>query len=303
VRVPAYAALAVFMVCAAHAASPAQAQTAPPPQSDEPAAPVAPLLVGGSPLAPGWSFTLAPYGWLTNVSNKIKSPTRGGGVATTDVYVPFDDLVRDLRFAAMLSGEARYDRFSIVTDIMYTNLGMNLSAVHLSSVNPGGGAITIPESLQMNIGASMATTVWTLAGGYTVAMGGWGNIDAIAGARLLAIDVTTSYELNADLFTNTGQLALSKSGSLSASAADWDAIVGARGRIDIPNSNFYAPFYFDVGTGELPLTWQAYAGLGYHTAWADYSLGYRYLAFEDSANAHVKSLTMGGVMAAASFRF
>jgi hypothetical protein len=293
------------MACAAHATSPAQAQMAqtPPPQSGEPSAPVAPLFVGGSPLVPGWSFTLAPYGWLSNVSNKIKTPTRGGGVATTDVDVPLDDLLRDLRFAVLLSGEARYDRFSVVTDFMYTYLGMNLSTAHLSSVNPGSGAINIPESLQVNIGASMATTVWTLAGGYTLAMGGWGNIDAIAGARLLAVDDTTNYDLTADLFVNNGPLALAKSGSLSASAADWDAIIGARGRLDIPNSSFYAPFYFDVGTGELPLTWQAYTGLGYHTSWADYSLGYRYLAYENSGNAHVKSLAMGGVMMAASFHF
>jgi hypothetical protein len=155
----------------------------------------------------------------------------------------------------------------------------------------------------VNIGASMAT-VWTLAGGYTLATGGWGNINAIAGARLLAIDVTTNYDLNADLYYNNNtNLALTKSGTLSASAADWDAIVGARGRIDIPNSSFYVPFYFDVGTGALPLTWQAYTGLGYHTAWADYSLGYRYLAYENNGNAHVKSLAMGGVMMAASFHF
>jgi hypothetical protein len=302
VRVPAYAALAVFMVCAAHATSPAQAQTAQtPPQSGQPSA--APLFVGGSPLVPGWSFTLAPYGWLSHVSDKIKTSTQGGGVATTDVNVPFGDLLRDLRFGVLLSGEARYDRFSVVTDFMYTNLGMNLSTTRLSTVNPGSGAVDIPASLQTNNSASMATTVWTLAGGYTLAMGGWGNIDAIAGARLLAIDDTTNYDLNLNLFTNNGQLALAKSGSLSASVADWDAIVGARGRIDIPNSSFYVPFYFDVGTGELPLTWQAYTGLGYRTTWADYSLGYRYLAYENSGNAHVKSMSMGGVMMAANFHF
>jgi len=295
VRVPAYAALAVFMVCAAQATNPAQAQTT------EPSA--APLFVGGAPLVPGWSFTLAPYAWLSHVSDKIKTSTQGGGVATTDVNVPFGDLLRDLRFGVLLSGEARYDRFSVVTDFMYTNLGMNLSTTRLSSVNPGSGAADIPASLQTNISASMATTVWTLAGGYTLAMGGWGNIDAIAGARLLAIDDATNYDLNLDLFTNNGQVALAKSGSLSASVADWDAIVGARGRIEIPNSNFYAPFYFDVGTGELPLTWQAYTGLGYRTAWADYSLGYRYLAYENSGNAHVKSMSMGGVMLAANFHF
>jgi len=218
VRVPAYAALAVFMVCAAHATSPAQAQTAQtPPQSGQPSA--APLFVGGSPLVPGWSFTLAPYGWLSHVSDKIKTSTQGGGVATTDVNVPFGDLLRDLRFGVLLSGEARYDRFSVVTDFMYTNLGMNLSTTRLSTVNPGSGAVDIPRRCRRTTapawrrpsGRWRADTPWRWAGGAT---------STPSPARgFLAIDDTTNYDLNLNLFTNNGQLALAKSGSLSASVA------------------------------------------------------------------------------------
>ena len=63
------------------------------------------------------------------------------------------------------------------------------------------------------------------------------------------------------------------------------------------------PFYLDVGTGALPLTWQAFTGLAYHTSWGDYSLGYRYLAFENNRGATVRKLEMGGLMAAAAFHF
>ena len=114
---------------------------------------------------------MGSYGWLSSVSTKINTPTRGGGVATTDVYVPFSDLLHDLRFAVMTAGEARYDRFSILTDFMYINLGMNLSAAHLSSVTGPGGRFDIPIALQANVGTGMGTTVWTTAGGYTLAAG------------------------------------------------------------------------------------------------------------------------------------
>jgi hypothetical protein len=240
---------------------------------------------------------------MASVSAKIDAPTPGGGFTTTDVYVPFGDILRDLRFGVMTAGEARYDRFSILTDFMYINLGMGVSAAHLSSWNPGAGPIAIPIQSQTSASTGMGTAVWTLAGGYTLAAGGWGNIDAIAGARLLAIDVTTNYNLTAQIPSPGGGLVLAKSGSLSANVADWEAIVGARGRIDIPNSSFFVPYYLDVGTGALPLTWEAFTGLGYHTSMADYSLGYRYLAFENNGGATVRSLAMGGLMMAASFHF
>jgi hypothetical protein len=304
------------MVCAAYAACPAQAQvTQAPPQSGSPSATdstpgttsAVPLFVANSQLVPGWSFTLAPYGWLASVNAKINTPTPGGGVATTDVHVPFEDLLRDLRFGVLLAGEARYDRFSVLTDIMYLNLGLGLSAARVSSVTPGpGGRINIPVGLQASASTGLGTTVWTLAGGYTLASGGWGHVDAIAGTRLLAVDVTANYNLTANIYLpppNGSTIALAKNGSLGANVADWDAIVGARGRFDIPNGNFFVPFYLDVGTGALPLTWQAFTGLGYHTTWADYSLGYRYLDFQTNGSSPVKNLAMGGVMVAASFHF
>ncbi len=309
-RFPAHVAAAVCVVCAACAARPAQAQvTQATPQSGSTppgstSTPVVPLFVGSSALVPGWSFNLAPYGWLANVSAKINTPTPGGGVATTDVFVPFSDLLHDLRFGVLLAGQARYDQFSVLTDIMYMNLGMNLNAAHLSSVSLGpSGRIDIPTELEASAGTGLGTTVWTLAGGYTLGAGGWGNVDAIAGTRLLAVNVTTSYNLNAAILLPNRTIALAKSGSLGVNVDDWDAIVGTTGRINIPNSGFYVPYYLDAGTGELPLTWQAFTGLGYHTSLADYSIGYRYLAFETNASAPVKTLAMGGVMVVASFHF
>jgi hypothetical protein len=289
------AAVTAWMACAAYAAIPAQAQSVQtPPQSSSLSA--VPLFVANSQLVPGWSFSLAPYGWAGSVDAKINSRTLGGDTVTTDVHVPFDKLLEHLRFFTMVAGEARYDRFSILTDFMYMNLGVGVGGARIRTVTgPGGGSI--PVGLEANASTGLATTIWTLAGGYTLAAGGWGHVDAIAGARLLAVDLSTSYNLQ------TAFGGLTKSGSFSTDADKWDGIVGATGRFDIPNSNFFVPVYLDVGTGDLRLTWQAFTGLGYHTSWADYSLGYRYLDFENSAGSRVQSLSIGGPMIAASFHF
>src|SRR4051812_40800816 len=45
---------------------------------------------------------------------------------------------------------------------------------------------------------------------------------------------------------------------------------GWSGSINIPNSKFYLPFYFDARGGGAPFTWQIYGGLGYAAAsWVD----------------------------------
>jgi hypothetical protein len=305
---PASVAVAVCAAVAGFAVSSAQAQVAQAPlQLASPSSPAStssmPFFASGSPLVPGWSFSFAPYAWLSSIRANIDTRTPGGGRAETDIYASFGDVVDHLRFVGMAAAEVRYDRFSILTDFMYMNLGMSRGSAHLAWFEPGpGGRIQIPVEAQTSASTGMGTTIWTLAAGYTLSAGPWGNIDAIAGARLLAVDVTTNYTLTADI-GRPGGIVLAKNGSLGVNAENWDAIVGVTGRFDIPNSNFFVPYYFDVGTGDLPLTWEAFSGLGYHTAMADYSLGYRYLAFENNSGATLKKLEMGGLMAAATFHF
>jgi hypothetical protein len=53
----------------------------------------------------------------------------------------------------------------------------------------------------------------------------------------------------------------------------------------------------------VPFTWQAYAGVAYQAGFADLSLGYRWLAFEQGGNAKVRRLALGGAVLAAAFRF
>src|SRR5271170_52706 len=283
----------------------AQAQTPPaaPPSVSSASQPVLPYFLG-APVVPGWSFTMTPYGWLASINSKISLTTPGGGTATTDVFVPFGELLTYLRFGVMLAAEARYDRFSLLTDIMYVNVGMSAGAARLTSVTPGpGGRISIPVGLEANAGTGMGTTIWTLAGGYTLAEGPWGHLDVIAGTRFLGIDVITNYNLNAAVLLPNHTIALARSGTLTTNVGNWDAIAGVTGRFEIPNSSFFVPYYFDVGTGDLPFTWEAFTGLGYHASWADLSLGYRYLDFQNHESAHIQNLAMGGLIFGASFRF
>jgi opacity protein-like surface antigen len=54
----------------------------------------------------------------------------------------------------------------------------------------------------------------------------------------------------------------------------------------------------------MQFTWQAYGGVAYSVAsWADVSLGYRYLAFQNNPRTGVHHMSLSGFIAGANFRF
>jgi hypothetical protein len=256
-------------------------------------------------LAPAWTFAVAPYGWLPRISSTLSFTGPRGATVTSDVSVGVGDYISKLNFATFIGGEARYDRFTVMTDLIYANVSLTTNNNHLSTVNLGSGPIFIPREQQLGTGTRMSTTVWSLAGGYTLLYGDWGNIDAVAGLRMLFIGSNTDYTLTGDILLPNRTLALSRTGTLNLGVTKPEGIGGVTGRIKIPNSKVYLPFYLDAGGGAVPFTWQVYAGIAYELAsWADISLGYRYLAFRGGGgNSGVQNLDLGGPLFAANFRF
>ena len=282
--------LAAAALGALACASPARAQVAslaPPP---------------GAPS--GWTFSLAPYAWLPTLSTTYSYTGPRGGTVTTNISAGIGDYISELNFATMLGGEARYGSFSVLTDLVYTNASITTSDSHLSSVNLGSGPIYIPRAQQLSTGTRLAATIWSLAGGYTVLQGAWGNLDVLAGLRMLFLGSSSNYTLTNDILLPNRTIALSRSGSLTYSGAAPEGVGGITGRINIPGSRFYVPFYFDAGGGAVPLTWEIYTGIAYRAAsWVDLSAGYRYLAFEDGGRSGIQKLDLGGAIIAADFRF
>ena len=67
-----------------------------------------------------WEFRVEPYGWLTGLDGS----TTVGGI-TTDIDAPFfNDILDNLKMAAALQFEARYNqKWGIVVDGFYADLG------------------------------------------------------------------------------------------------------------------------------------------------------------------------------------
>ena len=251
----------------------------------------------------GWSFQIGLYAWAPTFDGTLNYalPAAAGGTAT--VRADAGNYLSDLNFAAMITAEARYDRFSVVTDLMYVDLGAGSSRV--GSVNPAALPSNPVSSTQNLSGDStLQATIWTLGAGYTLASGNWGNVDALAGFRLLALDARTNYGLTVDIAGPRGNgVSLARNGRLSGNDDIWNGIVGLRGRLLIGESGFFVPYYADIGAGDSNLTWQVFSGIGYQSGWAGVQLGYRYMSFDQGSGSLVETLSMGGAYLAVNVTF
>jgi hypothetical protein len=255
---------------------------------------------------PGWTFDVAPYLWFANVSNTMNfnlPPALGGGTANTDSSIGFGDLVSHLNFATMVAADAQYDRFSLLTDFIYLNLSGTASRFR-SVRPPGEPSIPVSTGVQADVSMNLTSSIWTLAGGYTLAEGNWGNFDAIAGFRFLSVNATLNHSIGIAVGGPLGNSAVfGRGGSVSGSSDIWNGIGGFRGRVRLGNAGLFIPYYFDIGAGGSNLTWQIASGLGYHTRLADLSLTYRYLTFNQSNDAQLQTMTVKGPMLAVTFTF
>ena len=256
-------------------------------------------------LRPGWSFEIAPYVWLPSVSatlryDSLRSPLGG----TADVKADADDYFANLNFAASFAATARYDRFTLLTDVMYVSADSGSSRVE--SVNVFDvGRNPISSALNLSGNSTLKTTLWTLAGGYTVASGAWGNVDVLAGFRYLGIEATSDYNLALTLFGPRGNAGPTFGGAGRLSGRDnlWNGIIGVRGRIAIGETGLFVPYYLDIGAGDSNFTWQTFAGIGYQTGWAGVQLGWRYMSYDQGGSTLVQDMTMSGAYLAVNFNF
>jgi hypothetical protein len=253
----------------------------------------------------GWTFDVTPYVWFATINTgmNLSLPPALGGTVSTDTSVGFGQLLSHLNFAAMVAADARYDRFLILTDFLYMNLGG--VGTTIKSVNfPNHPNIPISTTVQTSVGMRLSAPIWTLASGYTVGQGDWGNFDVIVGFRYLEVNARVNYSLALTLTGPRGNGAtFGGIGSVSGSANIWNGIGGFRGQVRISNTALFIPYYFDIGAGGSNLTWQIASGLGYNTSWGDVTLTYRYLSFEQGSNSVLHSLSTRGPMIALNIRF
>jgi hypothetical protein len=255
------------------------------------------------PSAPGWQFTVAPYLWAPSLDGTLRYqlPPGSGNTRRADVRVDSVNLIEALNFAGMIAAEARNGRFTILTDFIHLDLGNAESRVESVDFIQGGRN-RVSGTLDAGTETTLRGTLWTLAGGYTLVDGAWGNIDAIAGFRLFSLSARTDVRLSATFNGPGPGQSFARTGRISRDTDLFDGIIGVRGGF-LLGSGFHIPYSFDIGGGSSRLTWQAAAAIAYQTGWAGVTLGYRHLAYDQGGDKLVQDLSFSGPFLAVNFSF
>jgi len=223
---------------------------------------VAPAGAANSKTADEWQFEADIYLWGASLDVE---PTRG-----RNIHFSFSDIVDNLKMAFMGGLGARKGKWSLLSDVIYLNV----------EDDQKGSASLVGHNIKTKVDVEVEAWAVTLAGGYEVMKTDRFNIDLLAGARYLSIDIPLEFDIGA----------IKKKASPSGNG--WDGIVGARGKVAL-SDKWYVSYYGDVGTGNSDLTWQGLLGLNYRFDTVDIGFGYRYLDFDIDGSA-VDDLTIKG---------
>lgn len=222
----------------------------------------------------GWTFSVAPYFWMAGLSGQ----TSQFGLPIVDIDADFGDILGNLDFAFMAAGEARYERFSVIGDIIYTKLGAD--------------GDTRRGILADSVDVTAETFTGLLGLGYAVLESPQGHLDVVGGMKVWSVDTTISF--------SGGILG----GVERSDSATWvDGMVGLRGKYSL-TPQVYLTGWGLVGGGGADIDWDVAAGIGY-----DFNdrisaiAGYRALGVDYSNDGFIFDAVQQGPILGVSIKF
>lgn len=225
----------------------------------------------------GWTFTVAPYFWAAGLSGDV-GMNIGRFHPTVDVDASFGDIWDHLDFAFMALGEARYDRYSVFSDLIYVKLS---------------GSEGTPRGIVADEAEVDSETFAGLLGvGYSVLKDNTGNLDIVGGVRVWSVDTTIS--LSGGLLD----------GRSTSDGDTWvDAVGGVKGTYFI-TPNLFLTGWGLVGGGGADIDWDVAATVGYKFNETFSSvIGYRALGVDYSNDGFVFDVVEQGPIIGLAVKF
>jgi hypothetical protein len=221
----------------------------------------------------GWQNHISIYGWLAGLDGTAKYPIEN----QPDVEVDASDILEDLEMVFMGTYEGRYDRWSLIIDTVYLDLG--------------DSGTTETRFGSTSVGLDISS--WVVHGGvgYDLVHTDRALFGVVGGVRYLSLDA----EIDAEIAGTPGQ-------SRSDNESLTDGIIGIRGQFSI-NEHWFLPYYADIGAGGSDLSTQLFAAIGYRYKWFDVKLGYRFLYFDLGDDRFMEDLQISGPVLGVGFKF
>lgn len=226
-----------------------------------------------------WRGSITPYMWLMNVSGTV---ARDGNTLGS-VHLDTSSLLSNLNIAAMVEGEVHRGNWGLWGDLVYSQLSNQSS--HLS-IGPA----------RLETKTTLTTGIYDLAATYTLYSTKDDYVDGLLGARILTQDTTVNLSTVGVLPNGVNR---------NSSTTITNAIVGIKGRVRISDSEWFVPFYLDVGGGgeQTNVTSQAMVGIGKAFGWGDLTLAIKNVYYKLNQNKVTSDLDLFGAAVAVTFRF
>jgi hypothetical protein len=242
-----------------------------------------------------WHGSIQPYGWLPGISAKTRYqlPNNGGTVEQKTN----NDIFDYLSGAFMVDGTVRKGDWGFYGDFDWVKFSDEKGRF----TRIGGDRIGADANLDTRWGIKGGMV--TLAGLYTMAHGQQGYIDLVFGMRYLWIKGNLDWNFN--LTGNGGRPDIQNSGHLNNQTHVTDGIIGIRGRWSpFAGSNWFFPYYVDVGAGSSDNTYQAMIGVAYAFHWGDIALNYRDVEYKQgSSDKFLKQVELSGPALSVAWHF
>ena len=255
-----------------------------------------------------WTYRLTPYLWLPTIDGSLKYALPPGSGGSPEISVGPTDWLELLNAGLLVSGSASKGRFSIYSDLVYLSMTSKNDGRVLSvddTVTVPGTRIPVPISADLNLNTrtDLDGLSWSIAAGYEVASSQTSSTSVFLGARYFGVDVTSSWDLTADVSVPGAGVVLPAQGSIGQDTDLWDALLGVRGNFKIGDGRWAGLYYLDVGKGDSDLTWNAMAGFSATYGWGDLILAYRHLSYDQAPNKFLQDFSFSGPGFGATFKF
>ncbi len=235
-------------------------------------------LIGGPAAAQdaagAWQFSATLYAWLPAVDSTLDT-----SLGTLDSSISSSDAIADLEFAFMGTATAQRDRWSLIGDLLYTDISTSAST---------------PRGLLFSKGtADTQLTAFSGYAAYRVAESEQGALDLAAGFRLFSLDLD---------FTLQGELAETR--KFGGSETWVLPLIGARAIFPFAE-RWTGTLFADVGAvNSDETTWQALARLDYaiNDNWSAV-LAYRYMDIQKPVRGNNASVELYGPVIGVSYKF
>jgi hypothetical protein len=211
-----------------------------------------------------WQYDFELYFWLPRIYTTTASQDH--------ITLTLWDLISNLKWMTMVDFGARKNKWSFGADFIYLKIGD-------SAQKTTGGPFGRPETLDVDV--SLKGFISTLSGGYQIAGNDKYQLDIIAGARYLDLELPLTIEID------------DKTESVDPGGNTWDGIVGVSG-VTTLNDKWYVDYYGDIGTGDSDVTWQTKVGFGYKLKKFTGTFGFRYLRWNFPKKDELKNMRVIG---------